>query len=500
MRMFLHAWRPLAKTKYRRHVDDAFEPTYTPSTKCPCSFLRWFEKLGRPRPNPLTLGDFEFQSHLLSAEFSRFVRSGVTPIEEVLLRVDWSKSPGYPWDLYADNNRDAFTRFGPLILMCVRYRLENKPIEFADAKEWLDLNFTPITTLCVAMLNGDPLPTFGRASQKDEILINGKYSRIFVPMPLDHRIACACLMQRQCDDLIDTHLQHASVVGMALPGNGLTLALAKLAKFKYGFHADHTGMDTGCANPDAPAGFFVEKLPVAYRQPCKDLWSDAVHGEVIVDGVVYMVSFNPSGWYLTTFWNTFKAVDGLIRGAVHLVKKNPPPELGDPTQITLRMVRAHIELCVGGDDIAFSTDLECFNVIDYAAWAATQGLYLETPDLEAQSPLELVLYSHRGMPFWSTILQRWIRVPAGRIGKYISALDFYTTKGDLANAQRYVALAWNIYPYQAAFDAVWPLIHYRVMALWDHAGRPEDSEWQGLFSSFPNEAAFLRLIQVTRSG
>lgn len=452
-------WRPLPKSKYVPSPYGFVSPTFKPSVMTNSAYLKWFSKLCRPRGRNLSNSEYFRSVEILNTEFGPFVTPGVSTLQEVLLDIDWSKSPG--WDYVnrgCNTKREAWDQFSDEIADKV-YRL----------------------------LRGEHVDCLFIATLKDELLPEGKTARVFLPAPFHHQLACAMLFKKTCDSLNRTVHHHSSAVGMDPFGRGLERGLRRLSDLPYGYDADQSGCDTSCKDTEPERDFMKRGLPVEYHPAVDVLFNLAMCPHVIVGDSVLSLVLNPSGWYLTTAINTLRT-HRMVASAY----------LDEFPNETINDMRLHLKQLNGGDDLAYSTDKVEFDICCLARRVAEHGMYLESDVLTPRNPMSLTFYSSNLLLRYIDLTKSYSYVAAGRLAKLLSAFSFLKTAGGkidyYRNAARVVGLMHNLWPYKYEFDSLGPYLYHLVHHFFYLSGRVRSGDWDGLFRSMPCDTNMLLLL------
>lgn len=455
--------RPLPKSKHVLSPVGLGSFKYVPAKLDYLALYKWFSKLTRPVGARLTSSEYVRASEILFGHFSPWIVGGVASIEEVLDDIDMSRSPGHPYvSRGCQTKQQAWDKFAHEIIERVSHLL---------AGNYVECLFT--------------------VSPKDELLLKGKSARIFCPAPFHHQIACAVVFKHVCDSLTLTVGKHASAIGINIFGGGLERSFHRLSKHPYGYDADHSGWDVSLRDAEPERDFFKRFVPEIYHKGIDLLFNLALCPQVHVDSYVYQLCFQPSGWYLTTVVNTLKNYRQVMESFMdcYFLQYNQ--------LCTITFAESHLEILVGGDDLAFSTDLDWFSVVKVAQWGKRRGIFLESDFLTPRNPMSLTFFSHSLFTRFSPILQKPILVAGGRMDKMISAFSYFKiTDGKVdyfKTASRACALLMNLW----AFEDVYNLVHDYVFHLVHHcflkSGLVLTPEWAGLYRSFPSEFSMLKL-------
>jgi hypothetical protein len=401
---------------------------------------------------------------ILRAEFLPFVRGGLSELDDILCDVDWSKSPGLPYvNQGCSSKKDAWLKFEPEIRSRVATLLKGEYVE------------------CIFI-----------ATPKDELLPPGKEARIFCPAPFHHQLACACLFTQACKSLTATVLNHSSAIGLNIFGRGLERSFRRLSQHPFGFDADHKGWDAGYRQGEPERDFMKTGLSDYYHAAVDMVFSLAQCPQVLVQGNVIQMCFQPSGWFLTTVTNTLKNYRQVCEAFMDMYPKH-----NDDQRCTIDQMRSHLLILAGGDDLAYSTDCSWFNITALAQQVQRRGVYLETDVLEPRDPMRLTFFSHKLYPRYVKLTNSYMLVAGGRLSKHISALSYLKKSGNdvdyLLNASRVVALMLNIWPYGDTFEIIQQYLYHLVHHFFLLSGQVSTPEWQGVFRSMPTDEKMLNL-------
>lgn len=451
--------RPLPKSKYIPSPYGFVNPVYSPSSMTYQSYLHWMSKLSRPRGDNITSRDYLRSKEILNVEFSPFVVGGLSALDDVLKDIDWDKSPGWPYvNEGCPTKRDAWIKQSSIII-----DRANKLIR----GEYVECNF--IATL------------------KDELLPPGKNSRVFLPAPFHHQIACALLFKKLTDSLTKTCHSHSSAIGVNIFGRGLERSLRNLSTLPYGYDADQSGCDTSCKDVEPERDFMKNGLPREFHAGVDLLFNTAMCPRVIVADRVLQLQMNPSGWYLTTVINTLRT---------HRLVASAYLDLS-PHVESINDMRQHLKQLNGGDDLAYSTDRPWFGIVQLADYLAQRGVYLESDVLEPRDAMSLTFFSHNLFLRKIDLNQLHIYVAGGRLSKILSAFSFLKIKEGKVNwqrnAARVVGLMTNLWPYKFEFDILFPYLYHMIHHFFLLDGNNLSAEWSGVFRSIPTDETMLLL-------
>jgi hypothetical protein len=451
--------RSISKTRYVQSPFGFVHPNFSPASLSKSSYLAWVSKLCRPRGKFLTSVEYLRALNILRAEFAPFIQPGFSSIEEILPDIDWEKSPGWPYvNEGCTTKRQAWAKFKDVII---------------DRAERL--------------VRGEYVECLFIASPKDELLPPGKNARIFLPAPFHHYIACAMLFKKSCDSLTATVHRHSSAIGIDIFGRGLERALRSLSSLPYGFDADQSGCDTSWKDPEPERDFLKDGLSSHYHAGVDMLFNTAMCPRVLLIDRVVQIQMNPSGWYLTSLVNTLMTHRVVAAAYLDL----------SPTHETIDEMRNHLKQLNGGDDLAYSTDREWFDILSLANEVSTRGIYLESDFLVPRDPMRLTFFSHNLMPRHIDINGSTVLVACGRLSKMVSAFSFLKTKDGainwLRNASRVVGIMTNLWAYKFEFDLLYPYLYHMIHHFFLLDGQNLSSEWSGVFKGIPSDDRMLAL-------
>jgi len=423
------------------------------------SYMHWISKMCRPKGVHLTSTEYVRALEILNREFSPFVIGGFSTLDEVLKFVDWDKSPGWPYvNMGCSTKREAWDKYSDVI-----------------------------TSRAISLVDGVYQECLFIATIKDELLPRGKNSRIFLPAPFHHHLACAMLFKRACDSLNSTCHRHSSAIGVNIFGRGLERLLRSLDSLPFAFDADQTGCDTSWKDSEPERDFMKTGLSPAYHAGVDLVFNLAMCPRVILGDRILQLELNPSGWYLTTVVNTLMTHRVVAAAYLDLA---PEPE-------TIDSMRSHLKQINGGDDLGFSTDRPWFGISELAFEVARRGMYLESDVLTPRSAMAITFFSHtlrlRSIEGGS----RHVYVACGRLGKILSAFN-YLKKSEgqinwLRNASRVVGLMFNLWPYQREYDLMFPFLYHLIHHYFLQSGGSRTPEWDGVFRSVPTDSFMMSL-------
>ncbi len=453
--------RPLPKSKYVPSDFGIVVPQFKPSDMDVGAYLHWMSKLSRPRGRAITNDEYFRSMEVLEREFSPFVQGGLSTLEEVLLDVEWDKSPGWPYvNLGCTTKRQAWDKYKDEI---------TQSVESLIVGEYVESTFI--------------------ASLKDELLPHGKKARVFLPAPFHHQLACARLFKKAADSLTSTCHSHSSAIGINLFGGGLERAFRRLSSLPFGFDADQSGCDTSCKDVEPERDFMKTGLPPRYHAGVDLLFNQACCPRVIVSDRVLQLTMNPSGWYLTTVLNTLRT-HRLV--ACAYLELSPGHSIDD--------MRRNLLQLNGGDDLAYSTNQPWFDIASLAANLADKGVYIESDYLTPRNPLDLTFFSHNLFLRKVDYLNAHIYVAGGRLSKILSSFSYLKVNdGQInwcRNASRVVGLMVNLWPYKFEYDQLYPYLYHMIHHFFLLSGRVLTSEWSGVFRSIPSDT----LMMLLRTG
>jgi len=451
--------RPLPKSK---HVDSPFgflAASFSPSVISKNAFLHWFSKLSRPKGVHLTSGEYLRACEILNREFAPFIVGGVSTIEEVILFIDWDKSPGWPYvNQGCTTKREAWEKFSTEIIARVN-----------------------------ALVSGEYCESLFIATVKDELLPFGKNSRIFLPAPFHHHLACAILFKKACDSFTVTCHRHSSAIGANIFGRGLERLLRSLDDLPFAFDADQSGCDTSWKDSEPERDFMKNGIPPQYHAGVDMVFNLAMCPKVIVGDRILQLELNPSGWYLTTVLNTLMTHRTIAAAYLDLC---PEPE-------TISSMREHLRQINGGDDLCYSTDRSWFDIVSLAHEVARRGMYLESDVVVPRNALSLTFYSHTLRLRSVMDGSKHLLVACGRLGKILSAFNYLkTTDGVIdwfRNAGRVVGLMYNLWPYKREYDLMFPYLYHLIHHFFLCSGQTRSNEWEGVFRAIPTDFSMVSL-------
>jgi len=452
-----------------RHGPILSQLKYKPAVLDSLAILKWLEKSTFPRGRPMTNETYLLSLDILNHEFRPYVRGGVMSIEEVLSEVDMSKSPGLPYvDLGCDTKAKAWELYRDEITDCVNQLLHGKYVQ------------------CLF-----------QASLKDELVLEGKAARVFLPSPFHHQLACAILFKRISDSLIACVHKTSSALGIDLFARGLEREFARLSKMPFAYDGDYSKWDLSFSGAEPERDFIKQFVEVEYHEAVDLLFNLALCPEVLVDGSVIQMMINPSGWYLTAVLNTLKNYRYLVQGFIELsVKFNDPVHYTD--------VQNHLLCLCGGDDFAFSTTKSWFTIAEFGSWVSYNcGPDVTSDYLTPRFAMDLTFFSH------TLVLREFkdlkIYVPLGRLDKLIASFSYIKKENGVINwlssAQRVIGLFVNVWASKSSFDILSPYIGHLIYEYFHLSGGVLTSEWRGVFDAIPNDInMFDRWLGVTREG
>jgi hypothetical protein len=221
------------------------------------------------------------------------------------------------------------------------------------------------------------------------------------------------------------------------------------------------------------------------------LFNLALCPQVQVDDAVMQLCFQPSGWFLTTLLNTLKNYRQVTEAYLDCYYA----KYG--TYCTIDEMREHLKVLCGGDDLAFSTDQEWFNISILADWGRRRGIYLESDFLTPRNPMNLTFFSHSLFSRSMSFLSHPILVAGGRMDKMLSAFSYFKQKKGVidytATAMRVTALLTNLWAYEYTYKHVYTYCYHLVHHCFLQSGQILTPEWSGVFKSFPNDFSMYRL-------
>lgn len=459
-------------------------PTYYPPKMGIQAYTAWFSKMTRPVGRHLSESEYWRSLSILDAEFLPYCSGGITPLDEVIgtrgpdivnkdgtvsrsyvgSRIDWKKSPGWPWV-----NRGCMTK--------------------AQAWEKFELE---IRDMVEKLIRGEYVECVFIASEKDELLKKNKNPRIFACAPFHHNLACAVLFQKHADSLTSNFGYTASAIGMDIFAQGLSSSFHRLSEHEFAYDGDHSGWDVSYRDGEPERDFMKHGLQDEWHSGVNLLFSTAQCPRVYACGHIYQLAFQPSGWFLTTFTNTIKNYRQVCEAFMDLWFV----QYGK--SCTIQELRDGLKVLCGGDDLAFSTKYSWFTIAAYADWAQHRGTFCESDVLEPRNAMHLTFCSHRLYPrsvkFWPN---KKLIVAGGRLDKIVASFSYLKKRRGvvdyLANAQRVVGLLVNLWAYEHVYNYLEPYALHLVYQYFLESGKILTSDWSGVFSSLPSEAKMLTL-------